>query len=169
MQNTIAPQRHPRPLTGRTVLVCFIVFFGTVFAVNAIMVRAATTTFGGVETESSYKAGLNFKNDVASAEAQDALHWKVEAILVGDGVKTRMTVTARDADSRPLGGLTIDARLHHPTDKRRDVALDVADFAPGQFQFATPLPPGQWDLMIGLKRGEETVFQSRSRITVKSL
>ncbi|WP_246728508.1 FixH family protein [Microvirga terricola] len=169
MQNAIAPQRDPRPLTGRMVLVCFIAFFGIVFAMNAIMVRAATTTFGGVETESSYKAGLNFKNDVAAAEAQDALHWKVEAALVKDGGKTRVNVTARDAESRPLGGLTIEARLYHPTDKRRDVVLELADVTPGQFQFATPLPPGQWDLMIGLKRGEETVFRSKSRITIKSL
>lgn len=43
-----------RPLTGRTVLLCFIAFFGVVFTANFFLVRAALTTFGGVETESSY-------------------------------------------------------------------------------------------------------------------
>ena len=52
-----------RELTGKHVLFCLVGFFAVVFAVNAVMMRAATSTFGGVETASSYKAGLMFEQD----------------------------------------------------------------------------------------------------------
>ncbi|MPZ59187.1 MAG: hypothetical protein GEU91_22410 [Rhizobiales bacterium] len=64
------PSRKPKELTGRAALFCFLGFFGVVIAVNAVMIRAATTTFGGVETASSYKAGLAFKQEIAAARAQ---------------------------------------------------------------------------------------------------
>jgi nitrogen fixation protein FixH len=38
------------------------------------MAHAAISTFGGVETASSYHAGQMFERDVAMAKAQDAQH-----------------------------------------------------------------------------------------------
>jgi nitrogen fixation protein FixH len=52
MDTNRAPRR-PRKLTGRHVLLGLVAFFGVVFAVNAVLVRAAISTFGGVETVSS--------------------------------------------------------------------------------------------------------------------
>ena len=52
--------RPPREVTGRMVLVCLVAFFAVVAGVNAVMIRAAVSTFGGVETESAYQAGLAF-------------------------------------------------------------------------------------------------------------
>jgi nitrogen fixation protein FixH len=43
------------------VLAMLIGFFGLVIAVNLVMVRAALSTFGGVDTPSSYQAGLHFR------------------------------------------------------------------------------------------------------------
>ncbi|WP_230532224.1 FixH family protein [Microvirga roseola] len=163
MQTTTASGRAPRQITGRAVLFCFIAFFGTVFAMNFFMVRMALSSFSGVETESAYKAGLSFKNDVAAAQAQDARHWAVEA-LVQRGDNASVTITARDAQARPLAGLTPEVRLAHPTDKRRGVALEFVELTSGQYRSLTPLPEGRWDLVIGLKREAETVFRSKSRV-----
>ena len=44
----------PREVTGRHVLLSLVSFFGVVFAINGALVRAAISTFGGVETASSY-------------------------------------------------------------------------------------------------------------------
>ena len=63
----------PRELTGRAVLIWLIGFFGLVFVVNGIMAKAAISTFGGVETQSSYKAGQMFEHEVALARAQDSV------------------------------------------------------------------------------------------------
>src|SRR5262249_61393294 len=65
-----------RELTGRTVFVCLVGFFAVVAAANAVMIRAAVSTFGGLETESSYQAGLVFAREEAQARSQDALHWR---------------------------------------------------------------------------------------------
>lgn len=166
MSTTALKTRAPRPITGRTVLIYFIGFFGIVFAMNFFMVRVAVSSFSGVETESSYKAGLAFKNDVAAAHAQDARHWAVEANLQRGNEATHVTVTAKDAEARALTGLALEARLAHPTDKRRDVVLQFVEETPGRFRSLTPMPQGQWDLVIGLKRADETVFRSKSRISL---
>ena len=59
-----------RPLTGRTVLLCLIAFFAVVSIVNGIMIRAAISTFGGLETGSAYQAGQAFTHDIEAASAQ---------------------------------------------------------------------------------------------------
>ena len=165
MSTTATAGRPPRIITGRTVLLCLISFFGVIFAMNIVMVRLALSSFSGVETDSAYKAGLSFNNDAAAARAQDARHWSVDA-SVQRGEATRLIITARDAQAHAVEGLRPDVRLAHPTDKRRDVPLEFVELTPGQFQSLTPMPEGQWDLVIGLNRETETVFRSKSRISL---
>ncbi|WP_262272473.1 FixH family protein [Microvirga yunnanensis] len=161
----IKPGRGSRPITGRTVLLYFVTFFGVIFAMNFYMVRVAISSFSGVETESAYKAGLSFKNDLAAARAQDSRHWSVEASLERDG-PAGVLVTARDARGQALAGLSPEIRLAHPTDKRRDVPLEVVEVTPGRFRSITPMPEGRWDLVIELKRETETLFRSKTRISL---
>ena len=165
MSASIAKSRAPRPITGRTVLIYFLGFFGIVFAMNFYMVRVALSSFSGVETESSYKAGLSFKNDIAAAQAQDARHWSVEATLQR-GENPGVIITARDARGKALSGLTAEVRLAHPTDKRRDLSVEFVELTPGEFKSLTPMPQGPWDLVIGLKRETEIVFRSKSRVSL---
>jgi nitrogen fixation protein FixH len=155
-------------LTGTKVLVWLLLFFGVVFAVNGVMVRAAISTFGGVETKSSYQAGLKFGQDVATAQRQDALHWQVGGKLARDasGV-ANLDVTARDVKGAPLSGLTADARLAHPADERLDHAIPLQPKAAGIFHGSAEAQPGQWDLIIDLYRGDTRVFRSQSRVTLK--
>jgi nitrogen fixation protein FixH len=102
---------------------------------------------------------------VTAAQAQDTLHWSVEADLQHGETKS-IAILARDAQARPLSGLVAEAVLAHPTDKRRDVAVTFVEMAPGQFKSLTPLPEGRWDLVIDLKRGDNVVFRSKSRISL---
>lgn len=152
-----------RPLTGFKVLMCLCGFFGVVFAVNAYMVRAAVTSFGGVETESSYKAGLVFRQESDAALAQAARHWKVEAVLAPG----RLDVAARDAQGQPLTGLDLTVALHHPTDRRYDEALEAISTGAGQWRATSREAPGQWDLVIELTRNGEQMFRSTNRVIVK--
>ncbi|MDR6954523.1 nitrogen fixation protein FixH [Ancylobacter sp. 3268] len=149
-----------RPLTGRMVLACFVGFFGVVFLANFILVRAALSSFGGVETESSYKAGLAFAREADAAARQEALHWQVAA-HVADGV---FEASARDAADQPLPDLAIAAVLHHPTDRRLDIVIDAEPAGPGVWRAAPAVPPGQWALMIDLSRHGERQFRSQNRV-----
>ena len=160
--------RKTRELTGKHVLLCLIGFFGVVFAVNAVLVKAATSTFGGVETSSYYKAGLMFEQEIARAEQQDELRWQVDGKIArdkaGDAV---LDISARDAKGTPLTGITAQARLAHPADERLDRVIVLDRTNAGLFHGESQAQPGQWELIVDLYRGEARVFRSRSRVTLR--
>lgn len=159
----------PRELTGKHVLICFVGFFGVVFAVNAVMVKAATSTFGGVQTTSSYKAGLMFGQDVARAGQQDALHWQVSGKLSRDGAgSTVLDISVLGPHGAPISGLAAQARLAHPADERRDHLIALNDASSGRFHGRTQAEPGQWELIVDLYKDDARVFRSRSRVMLNS-
>ena len=160
-QTPVAPTG--RPLTGLHVLMIFLGFFGVIFAVNGYMVRAALTSFGGVETESSYKAGLAFTQESNAANAQAARHWKVDAHLEPG----RLDIAAGDAQGQPLTGLDLTVALHHPTDRRFDEELEATATGAGTWRATPAEAPGQWDLVIELARNGERLFRSTNRVIVK--
>ena len=118
----------PRELTGKHVLFCLLGFFGVVFAVNAVLVKAATSTFGGVETVEL----LQGRPDVRAGRRQ-ARSSRTRCIGRSSGKLARdsageavLDISARDAKGAPLAGLTAQARLAHPADERLDhvIALE---------------------------------------------
>jgi nitrogen fixation protein FixH len=155
-----------RPLTGRAVLLCLIGFFAVILLANGILIRAAVTTFGGVETSSSYQAGLAFARETAAAHAQDELRWQVKAKVQPIGGKTLIDIDARDSEGRPLAGLQATARLAHPTDRRADQAVALSESAPGRFRGVAYAIVGQWDVIIELSRDGQRRFRSRNRVVL---
>ncbi|TCK30502.1 nitrogen fixation protein FixH [Ancylobacter aquaticus] len=152
-----------RPLTGRTVLICFLAFFGVIFTANFFLVRAAVTSFGGVETESSYKAGLAFRAESEAAAAQEARHWQVDA-HVEPG---RVDVSARDAAGRPIADAVLAVTLQHPTNRRLDVTLDPVRVSAGRWRADDTVASGQWELVIELSREGERLFRSTNRVVIR--
>jgi nitrogen fixation protein FixH len=172
MPNTIFARPNsgdgPKEVTGRTVFVCLVAFFAVVAAVNGVMIRAAVSTFGGVETANSYQAGLTFAREIAAAEAQDSLHWQVQASVSATGAgETLIEIVAADENGRPLTGLAATALLAHPTDRRADHAVALTERAAGRYQGRTGQVAGQWMLVTELSRGERRMFRSRNRIVLR--
>jgi nitrogen fixation protein FixH len=156
-----------RPVTGRMVLFCLIGFFAIVAGMNAIMIRAAVSTFSGVETASAYQAGQSFEREAEAARAQNRLHWQVQAdVRAADG-KTLVEIDARDASGRPLPGLEATAQLSHPTDRRADQTMALREDASGHFRGTVGAVIGQWDVVIELSRDGERVFRSRNRVMLR--
>jgi nitrogen fixation protein FixH len=161
-------RRDKREVTGRTVLLWIVGFFAVVFAVNGVLVQAATSTFRGMETGSSYKAGLLFKADVESAQRQENLHWQVDGKLLRDRAgEAVLEFSARDAKGAALTGLTATARLAHPADASLDRTMELKSAGAGMFRGEADAQPGQWELIVDLLRGDERVFRSRSRVTLR--
>ena len=75
-------------MTGWTVFVCLVAFFAVVAAVNAVMMTAAITTFGGVETGSSYQAGLAFARETRPCRRRTRCGWQVGVRTSFDGGST---------------------------------------------------------------------------------
>jgi nitrogen fixation protein FixH len=159
--------KQPRPLSGRTVLFCLLGFFGAVALANAIMIRAAVSTFGGVETSSSYQAGLAFARNAAAARAQDDLHWRVNADVRSIGDAVVVEIDARDAAGRRLTGLEASVILQHPTNGRSDQTIAVNEDGAGRFRGTGARFAGQRDLLIEFSRGGERLFRSQNRVILQ--
>ena len=158
---------QPRELTGRAVLFWLVGFFGLVFAVNGVLVKAATSTFAGLETSSSYKAGLMYRQELDSAERQAALHWRVDGKLSDAGGQAVLDITVRDDKGAAVTGLTALARLAHPATDKLDHVVPLGRIGAGAFHGAVEAAPGQWELIVDLDRDGERVFRSRSRVTLR--
>ena len=162
-----APAGRPREITGWTLLGLMVAFFAVVVGVNGFMAREAISTFGGVDTESSYRAGQVFEREVAMARAQEAQRWQVEAKVTpaADGTAL-LDILARDASGAPLAGITATALLARPTDRRLDRTVAVTEDGAGRFRGSAAIAPGQWDLVIELSRHGERLFRSVNRIVL---
>jgi nitrogen fixation protein FixH len=159
--------RGERRITGRMVLLALICFFAFVTLVNVVMIRAAISTFGGVDTPSSYQAGLMFKSDEADAAAQAARHWQVAASIEPNAAGAALSVTVRDGAGVPVTGAGITARLAHPIDEHRDVVVDMAEVGSGTYTGSAPVEAGQWTLDLDISKSGERLFRSRNRIVLK--
>jgi nitrogen fixation protein FixH len=168
MTSRAVEPKSAREVTGRTVLVCFVGFFGIVATVNAIMMYAAITTFAGTETSSSYKAGLAYKQEAAAAAAQEALNWQVDGRIVrtssGEAV---LTVSVKDTRQAPVNGIDIAARLTHPLNARFDHSIPLVRTMNGDFRGATEAAAGQWTLIIEVARADERVYRTKSRVVLQ--
>ncbi|HMN87265.1 MAG TPA: FixH family protein [Bauldia sp.] len=153
-----------RQLTGRMVLAMLVGFFGLVMVVNVFMIRAAISTFGGVDTPSSYKAGLAYKSEEAAAAAQDARNWKVEARLTHADGSEVVTIDVLDDAGRPVAAAEVSARFAHPVDERRDVVVPLVEIAPGTYSGSGSATAGQWVLDIEVSKAGERLFRSQNRV-----
>jgi nitrogen fixation protein FixH len=159
---------QPYQITGLMVLGFMIAFFAIIVGVNVFMAHAAISTFGGVETASSYHAGQMFERDVAMAKAQDAQHWQVDAKLAraADGT-TLIDITARDETGAPVSSVNATMQFARPTDRRLDRTVAVHQTGPGHFVGDADLAAGQWDLVIELSHHDERMFRSKNRVILK--
>ncbi len=153
-------------VTGRFVLATFVGFFLVVAGVNAVMIRFALSTFGGVETESAYKAGLKFRGEMDAARLQADLGWTVAVDAERRGESVEIIVSAKGRDGRPLTRLAAEAVLQRPADRRLDIAVALAEEAAGTYRGVTPAEPGVWDVVSVLSRGDDR-FRSRNRIVLR--
>jgi len=156
-----------RRLTGWTVLLWLVGFFGIVFAVNAVMVYEALSTLSGVETDSAYQAGRMYEQEVAMAKAQAARQWRVDARLTPSADRVGIDVVAHDAAGQPLAGMKATAVFERPTDRRLDQGVALDEGSAGHFQGSATVGPGQWDVVIELTRQNEQVFRSKNRVVLK--
>ncbi len=158
--------RRPREITGRMVFAGLLAFFGVVIGVNMVMARYAVTTFAGVETESSYRAGLAFKGEEDRAAAQDARHWQVDVKIetLADGSRS-LEARARDAAGRPINALGARALFARPTDARKDVVAQLEPLGEGVYRArGLAADAGQWTLILDFSQGADRVFRSKNKV-----
>lgn len=135
--------RTARPFTGKHITLILVSFFGVVIAVNVLMARLATHTFGGVVVENSYVASQQFNGWLKEASAEQALGWKAEIARDEQG---RAAITLRDSKGTALASAKVTAVAEHPLGQRPEIDLTLHEVAPGTF--AAPLEAGRWRLRV---------------------
>ncbi|QNT70627.1 FixH family protein [Defluviicoccus vanus] len=151
----------------------FVVGMMVVIAVNAVMITLALETFPGLDTEDAYRKGLKYNQTIAAAEAQDARGWQMavavaphpgEQTSAAGGRQADVVATFTDRDGYPLSGLTVEAYLLRPTNSGHDASAALDEQVGGHYAAMVTLPlPGQWDVRVHARRGDET-FQATRRI-----
>ena len=86
-------EKATRQVTGRIVLICFVAFFAVVAGVNAVMIRAAVSTFSGIETENPYQAGLAFEREILAEKT--LLTRELSDVFAAKQVRALMAVGGR--------------------------------------------------------------------------
>lgn len=163
---TIAPGR---PITGRFVLICLIVFFGLIIGINVLMMKLAIETLPGTEVDSPYAASLAYGNEIEAARAQAARGWAVAAhVAREDDGAAAVRVEAKDRDGKPLADVVFSSRLERPADRRLDQVVELAAIGGAVYRGrVTQLAAGQWDLVLEGDRSGKRIFLSRNRVILK--
>jgi nitrogen fixation protein FixH len=160
--------RRPFQLTGGMVAAMLILFFGVIVSVNATIMTMALRTMPGVETRSAYETSQHFNEEIARQHERDARGWSAAATLARQGGGATLAVNLADRNGGPLAGLATSARLRHPATSARDHDLTLSENRPGRYEGRIEqIEPGAWILELQARRGEELVFVSRSRVTLR--
>jgi nitrogen fixation protein FixH len=157
-----------RPLTGRTVLICLIAFFGVIIGVNITLAKFAIDTLPGTEVDSAYSASIAYEGEIAAAREQAARGWKVSAHVdrAADG-HADVRVEARDRNGAPIQGLNFTSRLERPADRRADRPVELAEVGTAAYRGnVAMLAPGLWDLVLEGDVAGKRLFLSKNRIVL---
>ena len=150
-------------LTGAKVLLILLAFFGVVFGVNGLMAYDALSTFRGEVDPHAYQDGLAYNSQIAAAAAQTQRGWKVDIQLGAAGPRA----TFRDGEGHPVEGLAVTGLWAAPADMRRDRKFALREDAPGVYVAQGGALAGAWDLELEARRGDEILFRSRNRVTLR--
>jgi len=136
-------RRKDRPFTGRKMAVILVSFFAVVIAVNVLMARLASSTFGGVVVDNSYVASQEFNGWLKEARSEKALGWKG---TIARDASNRAAITITDSTGKAISSAKVSAVAEHPLGQRPTNTLMLNETAPGTY--SAPLELGRWRLNV---------------------
>lgn len=164
--------RTARPaweIRGGHVLFAMLAFFGTIIAVDSVLIYKAVSTFGGVENAQAYREGLAYNERIAADEKQAGLGWtsRIEA----RGAPLRLSVSLEDRDGVAVARRHVVADVGRPATNRFDRTIKLAEVTPGVYEAAfSEAAAGTWvvDLRVSSSAEAESApdYQARRRLWI---
>jgi len=169
MTSTLRSPTPGRTLSGRHVLLTFLAFFATVFAVDGFMIYQAVSTFGGIETPDAYRKGVAYNQTIARGAEQSLEGWQDEVEVLQ--APQRLRVRLQDRSRSAVSGKTLVATLGRPATDRFDETLTLSEVATGTYE--APLPTaheGAWIVDISAfepgGQSASPAYQTRRRLWI---
>ena len=155
-------------ISGRTVLLSLLAFFGVVIGANVVMATLAISTMPGTEVDSPYLVGIKYNSEIIAAREQAGRGWRMISHVDRDAEgRAIVGVEVQDRDGARLTGLAVTVRLARPTDKHADRIVALTERAAGSYIGETAdVGAGLWDLEFEADRGDRRMFRSKNRVTL---
>lgn len=145
-------------MTGKHVFWYFVIFFGIIIVVNAIMMTLAIRTHSGVVTDHAYEKGLAYNKVVEAEQKQQELQWNAE-INYKNGILYFILKDDTGIDITPDKST---ASFTRPTETGMDFTQELT-----RSGVAVPFPAkGVWDVRVDAIVGEQK-FQQSKRMVIK--
>jgi nitrogen fixation protein FixH len=146
---------------GWHVAAAVVAFFAVVIGVDATFMVLAYRSHPGQVSVTPYEDGLLYNQRIAQLQAQDRLGWRAAA----ESAPGVVAMMFQDAEGRPLGGLTLSAKLQRPTTDKGAVTLKFSEAAPGRYEAPTGEIDGAWDLSAEARDAKGAVFIAERRLS----
>jgi nitrogen fixation protein FixH len=167
-QEGSVPEKARFTLKGSHVLVMLLAFFGVIGLVNAYMITMAIKTLPGIEVKSAFEQSQRFNKGLEALAEQNRKGWQVDVVSGGLRPGSPLSVQLRDKEGAPILGMNVITLMQRPTDARKDHRLELREIGSGVYSAVIPeLEPGQWRLVVEVKRGEQREFYSQARVVAK--
>jgi len=158
-------------VTGRFVLIAMILFFGVIFAMNAVFVTFAVRTFPGLATDEPFRRGLarNFNAERAELAEQAVRGWSA-TVLAAPRANTdgRVVIEMREADGAALDVLSMEGSLTRAVEAASDQALAFTAQGDGRYVAdVSALAPGEWVLTLHTTFPDGAPFEAHRRLVIE--
>ncbi len=145
----------------------FFIFFGIIFAVNFTYIYIAKKTLRGVQTQNSYKKGIDYNETIEEVKKQQQLGWVLDIKYRPNGKNAGvLSVKLLDKHKNLIRNAKIVANLRRPTQEGFDFKQDFL-FENNQYEARINFPlKGVWDVEIQAFKDDQ-VFQEVKRYVVQ--
>lgn len=155
-----------REVRGVHVLIAILAFFSAVIAVNVGFIVAALGSFPGEDVRRSYLQGLSYNDTLAERRAQAARGWRARAALRESDEGVVLEVVLRDAEGRPIDGISAEGALRWPSAARLDRAVAFESVGEGRYVANLGrLHQGRWVLRARAADGEAGALDFEAELT----
>lgn len=166
--STIAALAGRRPITGKTVLIWLVAFFGIIIAVNLFFVYVALESWPGLTTSHAYEDGIAYNKTLDEAAAQKALGWHSKVSLSPPTPKGHvLDAIFTAADGTPISGLVVTAEMNRPLGADLDHKVTLKEDRPGHYGAMVKLPAlGRWEVLLYAKGSGPTPYRMKYEFEV---
>jgi nitrogen fixation protein FixH len=134
-----------------------------VIAVNGGLVYTALHSFPGNAGGDGFDLSNSYNRVLDNAERQATLGW---VLKVEQTDARHLALQLTDRAGAPLTDARVVAQAVRPLGPRDTTALEFHPAGPGRYAAETTLLPGQWDVLLKVSQGTETLTSER-RLVVK--